>query len=64
MKNLKNKIPAGTRIECIFMDDPCGVPPKTKGTVTAVDSLGTIHVNWDNGQTLGLTKRDNWRIIE
>lgn len=25
-----------------------------EGTVIAVDSLGTVHVQWDNGSTLGL----------
>lgn len=58
------KYPAGTRVKCIYMDDPDAVPPKTEGTVLFVDSLGTVHVKWDNGQTLGLTDRDNWEIIK
>lgn len=47
--------PKGTRVECVSMDDPFSpVPPGTKGTVTCVDDIGTIHVDWDNGSTLGL----------
>lgn len=64
MKNLKSNIPAGTIIECIFMDDPNAVPPKTQGTVIGVDDLGTIHVKWDNGQTLGITDKDNWKVVK
>lgn len=37
------------------MDDPYApVPPGTRGTVAAVDDLGTIHMKWDNGRTLGV----------
>lgn len=40
---------------CDSMNDPYSpVPSGTKGTVTSIDSLGTIHVKWDNRQTLGL----------
>ena len=37
------------------MDDPYApVPPGTKGTVTYVDDMGQIGVNWDNGSGLSL----------
>ena len=37
------------------MDDPYApVPPGTRGTVAAVDDVGTIHMKWDNGRTLGV----------
>ena len=35
------------------------------GTVSFVDSLGTLHVKWDNGSTLGLVfGEDTWTVIE
>ena len=44
----------GTRVELISMEDAHAVPSGTLGTVVAVDSLGTIHVKWDNGSMLGV----------
>lgn len=36
-----------------------------KGTVKFIDSMGTVHVKWDNGSTLGLIpSEDSWRILE
>lgn len=56
----------GTRIECISMDDPYHpIEPGTKGTVVAVDDIGTIHMKWDNGRTLGLVPgEDQFKIIK
>lgn len=52
---LRNTYPINSRIICLRMNDQYSpVPPKTKGTVTHIDDAGTIHVKWDNGQTLGL----------
>ncbi len=50
----KKQYPAGTRVELVCMDDPQAPPIGTKGTVTTVDDIGTVHVNWDNGSSLGL----------
>ena len=30
------------------------VPPNTTGTISYVDDIGTIHIDWENGSTLGL----------
>ena len=46
--------PKGTRVELIHMDDEQAVPSGTRGTVEFVDDMGTIHMRWDNGRTLGL----------
>lgn len=55
VNELKAEYPKNTRIVCDSMNDPYApVPSGTKGTVTHTDSLGTIHVKWDNKQTLGL----------
>lgn len=55
IKELKNEYPIGTRIELIHMDDPyTKIPKGTKGTVSNIDSMATIHVKWDNGSSLGV----------
>ena len=56
----------GTRVECIHMDDPYSpIDPGTKGTVEMVDDMGTIHMKWDNGRTLGLVPgEDQFKIIK
>ena len=51
---LRINYPKGTRVELVKMDDAKAPPIGTHGTVTTVDSIGTIHVNWDNGSTLGI----------
>ena len=51
----KKSYPAGTRIQLDFMsDDPNPVPAGTKGTVIAVDDIGTVHCEFDNGRCLGI----------
>lgn len=55
IKMLKERYPAGTRVELDRMgDDPDPVPNGTKGTVVTVDDIGTVHVNFDNGRSLGI----------
>lgn len=55
LKILKERYPEGTRVRCIMMTDPYhAVPSGTEGTVKCVDDMGTIHVQWDNGSSLGL----------
>ena len=53
---LCERYPKGTRVELIHMDDPYNrkLVPGCKGTVVAVDSVGTIHVAWDCGSSLGV----------
>lgn len=52
---LNNNYPEGTRVTLVSMDDPYAkIPEGTEGTVRLVDSMGTIHVNWDNGSSLGV----------
>lgn len=60
VKLLKKRYPAGTRIKLISMEDPYApIPSGTNGTVRIVDSIGTIHVDWDNGRRLGLIPWEN-----
>ncbi len=51
----KEHYPRGTRVQLDQMgDDPCPVPEGTKGTVVAVDDIGSLHVEFDNGRSLGI----------
>lgn len=55
LKALKEQFPKGTRVELIKMDDPHStLKPGDKGTVAFIDDIGTIHVNWDKGSSLGI----------
>ena len=52
---LREKYPAGTRVELVHMDDPdTKLTAGDKGTVRCVDDMGTIHINWDCGSSLGV----------
>ena len=55
----------GQRVRLIRMgDDPDRVPDGTLGTVTFVDGIGTVFVDWDNGRKLGLVSgEDTYEII-
>ena len=49
------EIQPGTRVILVRMNDPyTKLQPGDKGTVTSVDDIGTIHVNWDCGSSLGV----------
>ena len=45
----------GVRVKLIHMDDPYRPDLKAGalGTVIAVDDIGTVHIDWDNGSGLG-----------
>ncbi|MBQ5823813.1 MAG: DUF4314 domain-containing protein [Clostridia bacterium] len=51
---LREKYPTGTRVELVHMDDPyTKLTTGDKGTVRFVDDIGTIHISWDCGSSLG-----------
>ena len=55
VEDIKKAYPPGTRIELLSMNDAVApVPSGTRGTVSFVDDIGTIHPVWDNGRTLGI----------
>ena len=61
---LRQKYPAGTRIELLEMDDPQAPPMGTKGTVLGVDDIGSLMVSWDNGSSLNVAYSiDKVRIL-
>lgn len=52
---VKKRYPQGTRIALVSMDDPYSeLQPGDRGTVLGVDDIGTIHVAWDCGSSLGI----------
>jgi len=51
---LRSAYPAGTPVKLVFMDDVQAPPVGTRGRVIAVDDVGTIHVAWSTGSTLGI----------
>ena len=50
---LRSRFPKGVRVRLLRMEDPQGPPAGTEGTVIWVDDIGTVHVTWDTGSTLG-----------
>lgn len=66
IENLKKEYPKGCRVELVYMNDPyVKIPEGTKGNVTSVDDIGTIHVHWDTGHHLGIAYlEDECRKVE
>ena len=55
----------GTIVELDFMSDAQAPPSGTRGEVILVDSIGQIHVKWDNGSSLALIpKVDRFHIVK
>lgn len=55
VKTMRDAFPKGAPVELIFMDDPYRSLPKgLKGNVMLVDDMGTIHMHWENGSSLGV----------
>ena len=56
LKELRNQFPRGARVELVKMDDPYNTKliPGCQGIVRCVDDMGTIHVSWDCGSSLGV----------
>ena len=66
IRQIRERYPEGTRVELVTMEDPYNtkLKPGDQETVTSVDALGTVFVNWDNGSSLGLIYgEDVFRII-
>lgn len=67
LEALRSQYPVGSRVELIHMDDPYNkkLVPGCKGTVRCVDDIGTIHVSWDCGSSLGVVYgEDSCRVIK
>ncbi len=51
----RTQYPKGCRVELVSMDDPyTKLRPGDQGTVSFVDDIGTVFVDWDSGSKLGV----------
>ena len=67
LDRLRKEYPVGARVELIEMDDPytTKLVPGCRGTVRCVDDIGTIHVSWDCGSSLGVVyEEDVCKIVK
>ena len=62
---IKEQYPPGTRIRLNSMEDPYApIAPGTEGKVDFVDDVGTIHMKWDNGRSLGIVPgEDSFTVL-
>lgn len=54
LEMLRKEYPKGTKVELVKMVDFQAPPVGTKGEVQYVDDIGTIHVSWETGSSLGV----------
>lgn len=55
VERIRADFPIGSRIMMVYSADSFApIEGGTEGTVSSVDDIGTIHVNWDNGRCLGV----------
>lgn len=54
LDRLRRQFPVGCRVELLEMKDAAAPPTGTKGTVTGIDSTGSILVDRDNGSGLNV----------
>lgn len=61
---LKKHYPVGTRIELTSnFDEVSYLKSGNKGTITGVDDIGNIHVDWDNEMPEPLTYAVNEFVV-
>ena len=52
---IKQKYHIGTKVKLIKMyDELSKIPIGTEGIIESIDDIGTLHMSWDNGSSLGL----------
>ena len=62
---VKEQYLPGTRIRLNSMEDPYApIAPGTEGVVDFVDDVGTIHMKWNNGRSLGIVPgEDSFSVL-
>ena len=66
IKAIKEKYVSGTKIKLLepMKDEMYSVETGTIGEVDFVDDIGTIHMDWDSGSSLGLIPEvDSFEIV-
>lgn len=64
IRRVKAAYPPGTSVQLVRMKDIQAPPVGTLGIVRHVDDMGTIHVAWESGGSLGLVPgEDRWAVI-
>lgn len=60
------KMLVGRRVRLTHTTDPyTSLTSGATGTVRLVDDLGTVHVQWDDGSSLGLVpNEDRWVVLD
>ncbi len=66
LEDLRATYKKGMTVQLDYMNDPQAPEVGTKGKIDYVDDAGTVHVNWDNGGSLGLvpSEGDCFHIID
>jgi hypothetical protein len=60
---LRKKYTPGKRVELLRMNDPySNLSIGAIGTVISVDDIGTIHVRWDSGSSLGIVYGEDYAV--
>ena len=63
VERIRERYPVGCRVELVYMNDPyTKLKPGDRGTVTMVDSIGTVFVNWDCGSSLGIVYGEDYAV--
>lgn len=67
IEQIKNKYPSGTKIKLTkdMSEEEYPILSGMEGIVDFVDDIGTIHMKWNNGHSLGIIPEvDSFEVIE